>query len=355
MQAGAMARILTRKGKKKTTYTATVRVKGYDSVSRTFDTKGEARAWAAEVESEMKGRRFKDPRRANVTLSEALDRYLDSVTIQKASTTQERERWIITILKRHLGEDILLPDISPSVVANYRDQRLKTVSAYAVRLELALLSHLFQKALKEWELPIENPVNAIDRPKVPKGRIIFLKEDEAVRLLDECRKSRNKMLYPYVLVLLHTAMRPSEAAGLRWSQIDLASRSLTLYITKNEPRTVPLTKTVVAALQKMKEESGDNALVFFNFEGKSERARNRPSSRFRPAFDEARGRAGLQSVHMHDLRHTAASHMLMAGTDIRTLAAILGHSTLQMVLRYTHLLDEHKLNAVDRINSFGIE
>jgi len=153
------------------------------------------------------------------------------VTIQKARTTQEREQGIVKILKKHLGEDTLLPDISPSVVATYRDQRLKTVSAYAVRLELALLSHLFVKALKEWELPIENPVNAIDRPKAPKGRIIFLKEPEAVRLLDECRKSRNKMLYPYVLILLHTGMRPSEAAGLRWSQIDLASRSLTLHLS----------------------------------------------------------------------------------------------------------------------------
>ncbi len=258
-----MARILTRKGKRKTTFTSTVRVKGYDSVSRTFDTKGEARAWAAEIESDMKGRRFKDPRKANRTLTEALDRYLDTVTTQKARTTQERERGIARNLKKYIGENTLLPDISTSVVATYRDQRLKTVSAYAVRLELALLSHLFVKALKEWELPLENPVNAIDRPKAPKGRIIFLKEHEAVRLLDECQKSRNKMLYPYILVLLQTGMRPSEAAGLRWSQIDLASRSLTLHITKNEPRTVPLTKVVVAALQKMRDENGEIDMVFF--------------------------------------------------------------------------------------------
>ena len=349
-----MARILTRKGKKKTSFTVTVRVKGYDSVSRTFDTKGEARVWAAEVEAEMKGRRFKDPRRANKTLGKALDRYLETVTTQKAKTTQEREKRLAKILKKHLGEDTLLPDITPSVVAIFRDQRMRKVSAYAVRLELALLSHLFIKALKEWELPIENPVKAIDRPKVPKGRIIFLKEDQAVRLLEECRASRNKMLYPYVLILLHTAMRPSEAAGLRWSQVDLGNRSLTLYVTKNEPRTVPLTKAVVSALLAIQEQKGDGEFVFLKGEGKSDHAKNIPSSQFRPSFDKARERAGLKTVHMHDLRHTAASHMLMAGTDLRTLAAILGHSTLQMVLRYTHLLDEHKLKAVDRINSLGV-
>ena len=350
-----MARIIARKGKKKTTFTATVRVKGYESVSRTFDTKGEAKAWASGIESDMKGRRFKDPRRANQTLDDALTRYLETVTTKKASTTQERERRLAKVLKIHLGENTLLPDITPSVVASFRDQRLSKVSSYAVRLELALLSHLFKKAIKEWELPIENPVEAIERPKVPKGRIIFLKEDEAKKLLDSCRASRNKMLYPYVLVLLHSAMRPSEAAGLRWSQIDLQSRSLTLYVTKTEPRTVPLTMAVIAALQEIKEKSDDNGFVFFKEEGRSQQARNIPSSRFRPAFDKARERAGLPKLHMHDLRHTAASHLLMAGTDLRTLAAILGHSTLQMVLRYTHLLDEHKLNAVDRLNSFGIE
>lgn len=264
-----MARLLTRKGKKKTTFTITVRVKGYESVSRTFDTKGEARTWAVEVEAEMKGHRFKDPRRANKTLDEALDRYLETVTTQKAQTTQERERRLAKILKQHLGGNTLLPEITPSVVAKFRDQRLSKVSAYAVRLELA-------------------------------------------------------------------------------------SRSLTLYITKNEPRTVPLTKAVVSALQAIKDKN-DADFVFLKGEGKSTHARNIPSSRFRPAFDHARERAGLQSVHMHDLRHTAASHMLMAGTDLRTLAAILGHSTLQMVLRYTHLLDEHKLSAVDRINSFGMK
>ncbi|HHL33166.1 MAG TPA: site-specific integrase [Desulfobulbaceae bacterium] len=202
---------------------------------------------------------------------------------------------------------------------------------------------------------IENPVNAIERPKVPKGRIIFLKEEEAIRLLKECRASKNKMLYPYILTLLHTAMRPSEAAGLRWDQVDLKNRSLTLFVTKNEPRTVPLTQPVVNVLQELRKDNGDNEFVFLKDAGKSTQAKNIPSSRFRPSFDKARERAGLQQIHMHDLRHTAASHMLMAGTDLRTLAAILGHSTLQMVLRYTHLLDDHKLNAVDRISTFGIE
>jgi len=124
-----MARIQTRKGKKKTTFTITVRVKGYKSVSRTFDTKGEARTWASEVEAEMKKHRFKDPRQANVTFLEAMERYLATVTVQKALTTQERERRVAKTLLKNLGKDIMLPEITPAIVANYRDQRMKTVSA----------------------------------------------------------------------------------------------------------------------------------------------------------------------------------------------------------------------------------
>jgi site-specific recombinase XerD len=80
-----------------------------------------------------------------------------------------------------------------------------------------------------------------------------------------------------------------------------------------------------------------------------------PSIHFRRSFETARTKAGLEDVHLHDLRHTAASHLLMAGVDLRTLAEILGHKTMQMVHRYTHLLNEHKLKAVDLISSLGIE
>jgi site-specific recombinase XerD len=80
-----------------------------------------------------------------------------------------------------------------------------------------------------------------------------------------------------------------------------------------------------------------------------------PCNHFKRSFGTARKNAGLDDLHLHDLRHTAASHLLMAGVDIRTLAEILGHKTMQMVQRYTHLLNDHKLKAVDRINGLGME
>lgn len=100
-----------------------------------------------------------------------MEKYLKTVTPQKALTTQERERRIAKLLKENFGRDTLLPDITAAIIARYHDTRLKSVSAYAARLELAIISHLFTKARKEGELPVENPVNSIEGPKVPRGRI----------------------------------------------------------------------------------------------------------------------------------------------------------------------------------------
>jgi len=353
-----MARILKRKNKKGWSYTATIRVKGQPSVSRTFDTKGEASAWAAKTTEIIKAKKYKDPRLAlRISFGDAVDKYLNTISSKKAVTTHMREKASAKRLKEHIGENTSLGAISGATVAEYRDKRMQSVSAYSVRQELALLSHLFTKARKEWGIPVDNPVDSIERPVPPKGRTRFLTEDEAVKLLGACRKSRNKTLYAYILTLLHTGMRSSEAAGLRWNQIDFENRVILLQDTKNsDSRWVPLTKELAKELSNLSEGSGegDETLVFLK-EGQlnTPRVQARPGIRFREAFNHAKERAGLSDIHMHDLRHTAASHLIMSGVDIRTLADILGHRTLQMVQRYTHLLHDHKLAAIDNIGSLG--
>lgn len=351
-----MAQIRTRRGKKGVTYQATVRMTGHPAAIRTFDSKGAARTWAAEVEAAIRDRRYNSPKLALITLADALDRYDKTITSTKAATTQLRERGCIKNLLLYLGADTLLPDIGPAVVARFRDDRLRQVSAYSVRLELALLSHLFRKARQEWELPVSNPVEAIERPAAPQGRARFLNEDEIGRLLEQCRASKNQRLYAFVLVLLHTGMRPSEVAGLRCRQIDAPGRAILLELTKNrDRRRIPLTEAAIEALRPWLVDRRPDDHIMISERAAAGQGAARPSNVFRTAFDAARVRAGLPWCHMHDLRHTAASYMLMRGTDMRTLAAILGHRTMQMVMRYTHLLDEHQRAAVDRIGDLGID
>jgi integrase len=187
-----MARISKRKKKSGWSFTATVRVKGYPSVSRTFDTKGEASAWAVKTEESIKAKKYNDPRLAlSVTFGKAIDKYLNTISCNKATTTHMREKASAKRLKEQFGTETPFGSISTANVAQYRDNRMKDVSAYSVRQELALLSHLFTKAKKEWGIPIENPVSGIERPAPPRGKTRFLTADEASKLLEACRKSRH--------------------------------------------------------------------------------------------------------------------------------------------------------------------
>ena len=167
-----------------------------------------------------------------------------------------------------------------------------------------------------------------------------------------CNFFIQEQLY-YVQLLLHTGMRPSEGAGLIWGQVDIDARIIDLTITKTKPRRVPLTIKVIEILLDIMPEQCNKRLSVFLPENISSTVQRRPNLFFRRAFDNAVKKAEIEDFHMHDLRHTAASYLLMSGSDLRTLADILGHSTMQMVQRYTHLLDEHKLKAVDRIAGLG--
>jgi integrase len=237
-----MARIQTRKGKKRTTYTATVRVKGFPALARTFDTKGEAKNWAIETEKEMRIGRYQDVRPIEkLTFAEVLNRYLEQVSTTKRANSEARDRQSARVILQHFGGDISLADISPQKIAIYRDTRIKIVSPATIQKEFALLSHMFNVARREWGFPVDNPVAQISRPKIRNSRTRFLTKEEAQKLLEAARTSKNQKLYPYLLVLMHTGMRPSEAAGLKWGDVDLDGRLVRLQVTKTDMRYVPLT------------------------------------------------------------------------------------------------------------------
>lgn len=353
-----MARIQTRKGKTRTTYTATVRVKEFPSIARTFDTKGEAKSWAADTEKEMRMGRYQDIRPSEkITLNEVVLRYLENVSARKRPNSERRDKDSATAILNGFGTQISLSGITAQRLATYRDTRLKTVSPSTIQKEFAFLSHMFNIANREWGIQIDNPVSKVSRPKVNNGRTRFLTQEEAHRLLSIAKNSRNILLYPYLLLLMHTGMRPSEAAGLRWSDIDLDGRLVKLETTKTVMRYVPLTKAVEEVLRSMRPKDMEKCTYVFlpTRQENSTHPRLVACHYFKRSFDTARKLAKLEDVHLHDLRHTAASHLLMAGVDLRTLAEILGHKTLQMVHRYTHLLNTHKLKAVDHISSLGVD
>lgn len=209
----------------------------------------------------------------------------------------------------------------------------------------AAFSLTFRVAVDNDKLTV-NPASKIKRKAEHNDRIRFLSDTEEERLAKVIREKWPHYL-PVFLFSLHVGCRSSEQLGLRWADVDLDQKIVTFAKTKSErTRHVPLNDVALAALESIKGQRDPNAFVFVNTEGNALR-----SSRdwFEPAVAEAEVRA----YTWHCNRHTFASRLVMAGVDIRTVAYLMGHATIQMTMRYAHLAPDHNRDAVARLVTTG--
>ncbi len=320
-----------------------VRRKGYPLLSKSFKKRTDAEAWAREVEAEMDRGVFVSRKEAeNTTLSGALERYEREVSSEKKGRRQEKariERW-----KDHPLGKRALAQIQGKDIAAYRDARLKEVSPNTVRLELAVLSHLFTIAVKEWGMTgLTNPTFQIRKPKLPKGRDRRLLPGELDRILSA---SDSPVFSDLVRFAVETGMRRGELAGMTWDMVDLRKRTVTLPETKNgEKRTVPLSTEAVRVLANLARRLDEE--VWGIKPDSITQAFLRALSRARKVYEkeceekkEKPDPAYLVDLTFHDLRHEATSRFFEKGLNPMQVAAITGHKTLQMLKRYTHLKAE---------------
>jgi len=347
----------------KGSWKAVIRKHGWPTVAKTFRTKRDAEDWARRSEDEMvRGVYIRRSSSERLTFHSALDRYLAEVTPSKKPATQQAEVLKAKRLREFFG-DYSLAAITPELVARYRDERLservkrargngtgETVKPNTVRLELALLSHLFTIAIKEWQLGlIQNPVASIRKPKVGTGRDRRLSRQEEARLTDAMSNYSNPMLGWIFRIAIETGMRSGEIAGLKLRQVDLQRRVVRLANTKNDgARTVPLSKV---ATSTFREALGNPArpkgcdLVFFGEPGRD--GRRRPYN-FNKAWIDLKNELQIADLRFHDLRHEAVSRFVEAGFSDQEVSAISGHKSMQMLKRYTHLRAEDLVAKIDQ-------
>jgi integrase len=214
-----------------------------------------------------------------------------------------------------------------------------TINRYHAALG-AIFKHARKKRLvpKGWE----PPTRQIERQTENNARVRFLSADERNRLLAVCRASSWPKLYLLVLMALTTAARRSELLGLRWGDVDRDKAIAYVSRTKNgEPRMLVLVPGVLEELRKF---SGPPEALVFG----SERRRGQPmnfESCWRIALREAR----IPNFRFHDLRHSCASLLAQQGASLVELADVLGHKTMAMVKRYSHLSTESKARLVNRV------
>lgn len=352
---------------------AQVRRRGYPAQSKTFNTKAEAEAWAKMIESEMsRGVWVSRSEAEATTLYEALTRYEEEVSPAKKGAAQES-----SILKTCKAIDLAkrpLAAIRSADVAKLRDEWLKDYKPATVLRRLAVLSHVFNIARKEWGMEsLSNPVELVRKPQPNNARTRRIAavdpsadtpgadDPESERgaqdgELERVVAASGSALLPSIIWLaVETAMRRGEIVTLRWEHVDLKRRVAHLPATKNgSARDVPLSSRAVAVLQALKDacddtkseaDEGEEADISRVFEIRSDavtRAFERAVARARKLYvDECKATKQrpdgkfLTDLRFHDLRHEATSR-LASIFPMHELTKITGHKDPRMLMRYYH-------------------
>jgi integrase-like protein len=185
-------------------------------------------------------------------------------------------------------------------------------------------------------------------------RVVTVDEETAYLL------TASQPLRDIATVILHTGMRPEEVFRIEVRNVDL--RRKTVFNpwgkTKAAKRTVPLDEEALGILRRRAElaQRARSRYVFWSPQGPGRPAnKERPIGSVRKAHDAAIDRAGVEDFRLYDLRHTFATRAAQAGVDVLTLAAVLGHTTVQMTSRYVHPTDAHKADAAKRLETYNAQ
>lgn len=331
-------------------YRVKVRLRGHEPVSATFQRLTDAKTWAAQTETELKANRYFGASKRH-TVKDLLDRYEKEGVGHLKSAHDVKAR--LGIWRERVGH-LLLSDLSVGAIKKHKDELKATPkqrgggerSGADVNRTMAALSSALSFAVKELEWLEENPMVRVRKFAETRGRVRFLSEDELPELLKACRASKNNDLLVAVMLALSTGARQDEVMALRWKQIDLKAKTALLIDTKNgERRTLPIVGEALDLLKargKVRTLTDDRVFP-------AGRKSKKPDAiaDLRAPWEAALKAAKIEDFHWHDLRHTCASYMAMSGVSQIEMAKLLGHKTLAMTMRYSHLSPQRTIEVAD--------
>jgi integrase len=274
-------------------------------------------------------------RRPTVTFAEIARDALAYSKIHKAGTSYRcdagrmevllgwfRERPAESVTAQDIERQFQKQDWSPATCNRYR----------------ALLSFTYRLAIRNGRVK-ENPARLVTHRLEDNARIRFLSAEEETALRNAIEAKCPEHLAEFDFSL-NTGLRLSEQYGLLWENVSLPLRMLTIPRSKNGAmRHVPLNQAAVKALETLRKHHPASEFVCGG--------NREPRRWFEPVLKDAK----VTSFSWHCLRHTFASRLVMADVNIRTVADLMGHKTIQMTMRYAHLAPKHTMDAVERLDT----
>lgn len=256
---------------------------------------------------------------SNITLPELLAQWLEYVKNNKKAWDLDNYR--IPKIVAYFGT-IKASALKTNKIEQFRlDLQSQNIAPSTVNRYCALIRSAYNWGIREG-LVDHNPMEGVRfYNEAERARLRYLTPEERTKLINSCSAE----LRPIVIIALSTGMRQNEILSLRWQHVDLTNKLIYVYRSKSgTPRHVPLTNEVINVLTEIPKV---NEFVF------QERIRGH----YRTDWAKALEVSSIADLHFHDLRHDFASHMVALGKDLYTIASILGHSSLQMTKRYSHL------------------
>jgi site-specific recombinase XerD len=299
---------------------------------------GEGPQTLAEKRGAEKSRRLQ-ANQASITFGSFYrDSYLPQAKSNKTMKSWVREDELFRIWIKPTISHLPLKNVSPIHLERIKKNMLdEGRSARSIHYALAVIRQVYNYARNIGVFVGENPVSKVKKPTADNRRVRFLTREDADLLLTTLQ-GKSPEVADMALLSLHTGLRAGEIFSLKWSDVDLARGTLLVRDAKSgKSRYAFMTREVKQMFSKNDRSEGED-LVFASRDGKTIQ---RISNSFNRIIDQLGLNQGItdsrQKVCFHTLRHTYASWLVESGTDLYTVKKLMGHGSIAMTERYSHL------------------
>lgn len=342
-----MVRYNKRENKKGVSYQAIIRVKGYETLCKTFKLKSDAQEWAEPIEYAMKKGSYKEYEENNYkieTVAQLID-YFDENVAKIRYSHYEKYSALFSWWKDKIG-NVKIRELSTSMLSsckniliNEKIQKGKTETKRkpnTINKYLMCMSAILTYATNELEIIDINPMSKVKTLKKPNGRTKFLSDEQIETLALKCKEHSLKT-FLFFMLLLKTGGRFNEVRHLQVKDIDRKNSRVYYLDTKNGThRGVHIDKYVLNLIDEyMKEYKIESGYLF---------AASREGAKLaymKGTLESIIADAGFEDFHIHDIRHTTASILAKNGASLIEIAEILGQKSLTVAKIYSHLTKKH--------------